>query len=94
MINDGSDNCDYNFGLKNDQKVSHNMILMSRYMGQLHGGRGPINSGKALPPLFGQCPKDISKKPRNSQNVGENCELRTFCHQRISGFFRAEVMAV
>ena len=45
--NDGSVNCDYNvstfdnFGVKNDQKVSHNMILMSRYMGQLHGGRGP-----------------------------------------------------
>ena len=50
------DNCDYNFGtfdnfgVKNDQKVSHNMILLSRYMGQLHGGRGPKNSGKALPP--------------------------------------------
>ena len=34
--NDGSDNCDHNFGtfddfgVKNDQKVSHNMILMSR----------------------------------------------------------------
>ena len=33
--NDQSDNCDYNFGtfddfgVKNDQKVSHNMILMS-----------------------------------------------------------------
>ena len=56
--NDGSDNCDYNFGtfdnfgVKNDQKVSHNMILMSRHMGQLHGGRGPKNSGKALPPPF------------------------------------------
>ena len=43
---DGSgllDNCDYNFvtfddfGVKNDQKVSHNMILMSSYKGQLHG---------------------------------------------------------
>ena len=40
--NDGSDNCDYNFvpfddfGVKNDQKVSHNMILMSKYKGQ-HG---------------------------------------------------------
>ena len=32
--NDGSDNCDYN-----DQKVSHHMILMSRYKGQLHGGK-------------------------------------------------------
>ena len=60
--NDGSYNCDYNFdtfdnfGVKNDQKVSHNMILMSRYMGQLHGGRGTTNSGKAPPP-FSQCPK-------------------------------------
>ena len=53
MINDGSDNFDYNFGVKNDRKVSHNMILMSRYMGQLHGGRGPTNSGKAR-----QCPKE------------------------------------
>ena len=57
--NDGSDNCDYdfdtfdNFGVKNDQKVSHNMILMSRYKGQLHGGRGPKNSGKAFPPFSG-----------------------------------------
>ena len=52
-------NCDYNFGtfdnfgVKNDQKVSHNMILMSRHMGQLHGGRGPKNSGKAFPPFSG-----------------------------------------
>ena len=41
--NDVSDNCDNNFGIfddfgvKNDQKVSHNMILMSKYKGQ-HGG--------------------------------------------------------
>ena len=61
--NDGSDNCDYNFGtfdnfgVKNDQKVSHNMILMSRYMGQLHGGRGPTNSGKSLPHPFQAMPE-------------------------------------
>ena len=42
--NDVSDNCDHNFGtfddfgVKNDQKVSHNMILMSKYKGQ-HSGR-------------------------------------------------------
>ena len=42
--NDGSDNCDYNFGtfdnfgVKNDQKVSHKMILMSKYKGP-HGGK-------------------------------------------------------
>ena len=39
-----SDNCDHDFGtfddfgVKNDQKVSHNMILMSNYKGQ-HGGK-------------------------------------------------------
>ena len=37
LDNDVSDNCDHNFGtfgdfgVKNDQKVSHNMILMSKY---------------------------------------------------------------
>ena len=63
--NDVSDNCDNNFGtfddfgVKNDQKVSHNMILMSKYKGQ-HGGKtGSKNSGRGLPPsLFGQCPKE------------------------------------
>ena len=39
-----SDNCDHNsgtfddFGVKNDQKVSYNMILMSKYKRQ-HGGK-------------------------------------------------------
>ena len=32
------------------------MILMSRYMGQLHGGRGSKNLGKALPPSFRAMP--------------------------------------
>ena len=42
--NDMSDNCGHNFGtfddygVKNDQKVSHDMILMSKYKGQ-HGGK-------------------------------------------------------
>ena len=46
--NDGSDNCDYNFGtfddfgVKSDQKVSLNMILMSRYKGQSNGGKRAI----------------------------------------------------
>ena len=44
--NDVSDNCDHNFGsfddfgVKNDQKVSHNMILMSKYKGQHDGKKG------------------------------------------------------
>ena len=42
--NDVSDNCDHNFGtfddfgVNNDQKVSNNMILMSKYKGK-HGGK-------------------------------------------------------
>ena len=42
--NDVSDNCDNyfgtfdDFGVKNDQKVSHYMILMAKYKGQ-HGGK-------------------------------------------------------
>ena len=42
--NDVSDNSDHNFGIfddfgvRNDQKVSHYMILMSKYKGQ-HGGK-------------------------------------------------------
>ena len=63
--NDGSDNCDHNFGtfddvvVKNDQKVSHNMILMSKYKGQ-HGGKKTGQKIWARPshPLFGQCPKE------------------------------------
>merc|ERR1712218_715553 len=59
-----SDNCDHNFGtfddfgVKNYQKVSHNMILMSKYKGQ-HGGKmGPKIRAGVSPPLFGQCPKE------------------------------------
>ena len=53
--NDGSDNCDYNFvtfddfGVRNDQKVSHNMILMSKYKGQ-HGGKKGKKFGQGPPP--------------------------------------------
>ena len=44
--NDVSDNCDHNFGtfgdfgVRNDQKVSHNMILMSKYKGEYGGKKG------------------------------------------------------
>ena len=54
-----SDNCYHNFGtfddfgVKNDQKVSHNMILMSRYMWE---GR-PKNPGKDPPPFSGSARK-------------------------------------
>ena len=63
--NDVSDNCDHNFGtfddfgVKNEQKVSHNMILMSKYKGQPGGEKGKKNRARPSPPLFGQCLKEI-----------------------------------
>ena len=57
--NDGSDNCDHNFGtfddfgVKNYQKVSHNMILMSKYKGQHGGKKGQkIRARPSSPPPF------------------------------------------
>ena len=53
-----SDNCDHNFGtfddfgVKNDQKVSHNMILMSRYKGRQDGKKGQKIRARPSPPLF------------------------------------------
>ena len=56
--NDVSDNCDNNFGtfddfgVKNDQKVSHNMILMSKYKGQHGGKKGQKIRARPSPPPF------------------------------------------
>ena len=53
--NDVSENCDHNFGtfddfnVENVKKVSHNMILMSKYKEQHGGKKGKKNLGKALP---------------------------------------------
>ena len=54
--NDGSDNCGYNFVTFDDFGVKI-MIVMSRYKGQLHGGKRVKMFGQG-PPLFGQCPKE------------------------------------
>ena len=57
--NDVSDNCDHNFGtfddfgVKNEQKVSHNMILMSKYKGQPGGEKGKKNRARPSPPFSG-----------------------------------------
>ena len=62
-----SDNCDHNFGtfddfgVKNDQKVSHNMILMSKYKGQ-HGGKKGKQIRARPPPLFRAMPERRRKK--------------------------------
>ena len=57
-----SDDCDYNFGtfdnfdVKNDQKVSHNnMILMSRYKG--HGGKKDQKNRAGVSPPFRAMPE-------------------------------------
>ena len=63
-----SDNCDYNFGtfddfgVKNGQKISHNMILMSRYRDSYMVEKGPKNSGKAPPPFFSVNPPFEEKR--------------------------------
>ena len=63
--NDVSDNCDHNFGtfnnfgVKNDQKVSHiltsiscyNMILMLKYKGQHGGKKGQTIRTRPSPPF-------------------------------------------
>ena len=83
--NDTSDNCDHNFGtfddfgFKNDQKVSHNMILMSKYKGK-HGGKKVKKFGQGPPPLFEQCPKEIDFSPVRSEYydyVTRPCTLST-----------------
>ena len=61
--NDVSDNCDNNFGtfddfgVKNDQKVSHNMILMSKYKGQHGGKKGKKIRARPSPPFLGNARK-------------------------------------
>ena len=59
-----SDNCDHNFGtfddfgVKNDQKVSNNMILMSKYKGKHGGKKGQkIRAGVSPPPFPGNARK-------------------------------------
>ena len=60
--NDVSDNCDHNFGtfgdfgVKNDQNVSHNMILMSEYKGQ-HGGKKGQQIRAGVSPPFRAMPE-------------------------------------
>ena len=61
--NDGSNNCDYNFGtfddfgVKNEQKVSHYMILMSKYKGQHGGKEGKKIRARHSPPPFRAMPE-------------------------------------
>ena len=59
-----SDNCDQNFGtfddfgVKNDQKVSNNMILMSKYKGKHGGKKGQkIRAWVDPPPYIRAMPK-------------------------------------
>ena len=45
------------FGVKNDQKVSHNMILMSKYKGQHGGKKGKKIRARPSPPPFRAMPE-------------------------------------
>ena len=58
--NDVSDNCDHNFATFDDfgvKKVSHNMILMSKYMGQHGGKKVKKNPASVSHPPFRAMPK-------------------------------------
>ena len=61
--NDVSDNCDHNFGtfddsgVKNDQKVSHNIKLMSKYKGQHGGKKGQQIRARPSPHFLGNARK-------------------------------------
>ena len=45
------------FGVKNDPKVSHNMILMSKYKGQHGGKKGQKIRARPSPPPFRAMPE-------------------------------------
>ena len=81
------DNCDNDFGtfddfdVKNDQKVSNNMILMSKYKGKHSGKKGQKIRARPPPPPFramperknffsGLLPLGRGSRNRNSQNPG------------------------
>ena len=61
--NDVSDNCDDNFGtfddfgVKNDQKVLHNMIFMSEYKERHSGKKGKKIRARPPPPFSGNARK-------------------------------------
>ena len=44
--------------LKMTNKYTHNMILILRYKGQLHGEKRANKFGQGPPPLFGRSPKE------------------------------------
>ena len=58
---------------------------MSKYKGQLGGKKGKKKSGKAPPPLFGQCPKEnVFSYKRFSLTIipdlpGDTWQFRNFC---------------
>ena len=47
------------FGVKNDQKVSQNMILMSKYKGQHGGKKGKQIRARTSPPFLGNARKKM-----------------------------------
>ena len=58
---------------KMTKMYTHNMILMSRYKGQLHGGKRQKIWPMPSPPLFGQCPKENILFYRRCSLKGKDC---------------------
>ena len=78
-----SDNCDHNFGtfddfgVKNDQKVSNNMILMSKYKGKHGGKKGQKIGAGVFPPFSGNARKKTFFLQEGFPNMREAFKVGT-----------------
>ena len=85
-----SDNCDHNFGtfddfgVKNDQKVSHNMILMSKYKGQHGGKKGQkIRAGVSPHPFLGNARKKTFFLREGFPNAEQQSNRKTHSNRNV-----------
>ena len=88
-----SDNCDHNFGTfddfgVNDQRVSHNMILMSKYKGQHGGKNGQKIRARPSPPFSGNTQKKtvlfIRGVPYASVGISPGSQFSRACPQVVT----------
>ena len=76
--------------LKMTKKFTHNMIFMSRYKGQLHGGKRQKIWPMPSPPLFGQCPKENILFYRRCSLKGKDCFDSEWLFMCKKTFFKIE----
>ena len=78
--------------LKMTNKYTHNMILILRYKGQLHGGKRANKFGQGPPPpsLFGQCPKENILFYRRCSLKGKDCFDSEWLFMCKKTFFKIE----